>query len=80
MTLETARSFFLWCSIINYAMLIIGFGFCILLRDRVYPLWSRWFRLSTEQFDMLIFGSLILYKTGVILFNVVPCIALYLIK
>lgn len=80
MSLETARSFFLWCSIINYAMLLIGFGLCMLWRDGIHRLWSRWFRLSPEQFDMLVFGSLSLYKTGIILFNVVPCIALYLVK
>ncbi len=80
MTLETARSFFLWCSIINYAMLMIGAALCIFWQDGLYRTWGRWFRLSPDQFDMLVFGSLTLYKTGIILFNVVPCIVLYFIK
>ena len=36
--------------------------------------------LSPEQFDMLNIGGITLYKTGIILFNLVPCIAFYLVK
>jgi hypothetical protein len=80
MSIETARGFFLWCSVINYAVLLIWVMLATLGRDWVYRLWGRWFRLSPEQFDMLNVGGITLYKTGIILFNIVPCIALYLVK
>jgi hypothetical protein len=80
MTLEIARSFFLWCSIINYALLLIWALPVMYWRDGVYRLWGRWFRLSLEQFDVINIGGITLYKMGVILFNVVPCIALYIVK
>jgi hypothetical protein len=79
MTLEIARSFFLWCSIINYVLLLVWALPLMFWRDGVYRLWGRWFRLSLEQFDMLNIAGITLYKMGVILFNVVPCIALYLV-
>ncbi len=79
MTLEIARSFFLWCSIINYILLLIWALPVMFWRDGVYRLWGRWFRLSLDQFDMINIGGITLYKMGVILFNVVPCIALYLV-
>ena len=46
----------------------------------MYRLLSRLFRLSTEQFDMLNLAGLTLYKTGIILFNIVPCISLSLVR
>ena len=79
MTIETARSFFLWCSIINYGVLILWAVLTIFFRDGLYRLWCNFVRLSPEQIDMFNVGGITLYKIGVIIFNVVPCIALYLV-
>jgi hypothetical protein len=80
MTIETARGFFLWCSVINYAILLLWAALATLGRAGLYRWSSRFFRLSQEQFDLLNIGGITLYKTGVLLFNLVPCIALYLVK
>ncbi|MGA2706064.1 MAG: DUF6868 family protein [Isosphaeraceae bacterium] len=80
MSIEIARSFFLWCSVINYAILLVWAALATLARDWLYRLWSRWFRLSTEQFDMLNLAGMTLYKIGILLFNIVPCISLYLVR
>ena len=48
--------------------------------SRLYRLWGRWFQLPREQFDALNFGGMTLYKIGILLFNIVPCIALYLVR
>ena len=80
MSIEIARSFFLWCSVINYAILLVWAALATLGRDWLYRLWSRLFRLSTEQFDMLNLAGITLYKTGILLFNIVPCISLYLVR
>ena len=40
---------------------------------------DRWIRISAEQFDILNAAGMTLYKVGIILFNLVPCIVLYLI-
>ena len=80
MTIETARSFFLWCSIINYAMLLLWVVIATLGRGWLYPIWSRMFRLSAEQWDMLNVVGITFYKVSIFLFNIVPCIALYLVR
>ncbi len=80
MSIEIARSFFLWCSVINIAILLVWAALATLGRDGLYRLCSRWFRLSPEQFDMLNLAGITLYKAGVLLFNIVPCISLYLVR
>ncbi len=74
------RSFFLWCSVINYAILLLWALPFMFWRDRLYRLWCMFFRVSTDQFDMINLGGISIYKIGVILFNIVPCIALYLVR
>ena len=54
MSIETARSFFLWCSVINYAVLLVWVALALFGRNGLLRLWGRWFRISPEQFDMLI--------------------------
>jgi hypothetical protein len=80
MSMDTARSFFLWCSVINYAVLLLWAALIMFGRDGFYRLCARLYRISPDQFDMLNIGGLTLYKTGILLFNIVPCIALYLVR
>jgi hypothetical protein len=80
MSIEIARSFFLWCSVINIAILLVWAALATLGRDGLYRLCSRLFRISPEQLDMLNLAGITLYKSGVLLFNIVPCISLYLVR
>lgn len=80
MSIETARGFFLWCSVINYVILLLWALPFMFWREGLYRLWCRFFRVSPEQFDMLNLGGISIYKIGVILFNVVPCVSLYLVR
>jgi hypothetical protein len=79
MSIETARVFLLWCSVINYGILLLWALPVMFWRDGLYHLWGRWFRLSMEQFDMINICGISVYKILIILFNIVPCIALYLV-
>jgi len=80
MSLENIRYLLLWCTIINYAWMILWFLLVVLGRQWMYKLWGKWFHLSNEQFDFLNFTGMMLYKIGVLLFNLVPLIALYIVK
>jgi hypothetical protein len=40
---------------------------------------TRWFKLSVETFDAIHYAGMATYKIGVLLFNLVPLLALYLI-
>jgi hypothetical protein len=74
-----ARSFFLWCTIINYGLLLLWGLLFLFARDALFRLWGKWVRVSVEQFDLLNVAGITLYKMGVFMFNLVPCIVLYII-
>ncbi len=38
----------------------------------------RWFRLAVEEFDMVHYGAMAVYKLGILLLNLVPYVALRL--
>ncbi len=80
MSIEIARSFFLWSSVINIVILLVWALLATLGRGWFFRLVSQLFRVSPEQFDLLNLAGITIYKTGVLLFNIVPCIALYLVR
>jgi hypothetical protein len=76
MSLETARSFLLWCAILNYGLLLIWAALIMLPHDWLLNFWGRRLRLSSEQFEAINFAGMVLYKVGIILFNLVPYVSL----
>ena len=79
MNIETLRDALLWCAVINYGVLLVWFLFFILARAFMHRLHGRWFRLSSEQFDIIHYGGMAIYKLGIILFNLVPYVALRIV-
>jgi len=80
MTIESSRTFFLWCTIIDYSVLVLWFLVFILAGDLLFRLHGRWFHFSREQFDALHYGGMSVYKIGILLFNLAPLIALSLLR
>lgn len=80
MSMDVARKALLWCAVINYGILLVWFLFFVLAHDWMYLLHTRWFRLSVEQFDMLHYAGMSIFKIGILLLNLVPCVALHLIR
>jgi hypothetical protein len=76
MSIEMIRAALLWSAVINYGILMVWFLFFIWAHDWIYLLHARWFHLSVEQFDMLHYAGMSIYKIGIILLNLVPWIAL----
>ncbi len=79
MSIETIRNWLFWCSIINYGILLVWFLVFVAAHDFIYRLHGRWFRLSVEQFDALNYVGMTIYKIGVLLLNIVPLIALWIV-
>ena len=78
--IHTLLTFFLYCTIFNYMMVTVWFVWFYFNHDALYRLHTRWFKLTVEQFDMLMYGGMGLYKLGVLLFNVAPLLALWLME
>ena len=79
MSIEMVRHFLLWCAVINYALLLVWALLFMLPHGWMHRLWARWFRLSAEQFDAISFAGIVVFKTGMILFNLVPYVALCIV-
>jgi hypothetical protein len=79
MDITTIRAFFMWCTILNGALLLFSFIIYVLAGDFVYRMHSRWFALSRETFNVVFYSFLGFYKIFVLAFNLVPYIALLII-
>lgn len=76
---DTIKALLLYSLAINYSILLIWFGVFTLTHNWMYRLHSRWFNLSTEAFDALHYASMAVYKIGIIMLNISPLAALWLI-
>jgi len=75
MDIATLRAFFMWCTIINAALMVVSFLMLVLAGGWVYRIHSRMFSISREAFNVAIYSFLGLYKVLIFVFNVVPWIA-----
>ncbi len=74
------RHVLLWCAVFNYAILLIWFGVFVFAHDWMYRMHGRWFKLSIETFDAMHYAGLSAYKIGILLLNLAPLVALYLVS
>jgi hypothetical protein len=80
MNVELARSFFMWCSIINYGLLIMWCALFVFAHDSYKNFNEIMLRRKIEHFDTLHYAGIGLFKLGIILFNLVPWIVLTFIR
>lgn len=78
MSLEELRRFLLYCTIIDYALLLWWFFVFAKFRHELYRLHNRWFEIPQDMFDRIHYNLMGLFKIGIFLFNLVPLLALYL--
>ena len=69
------KTFFMWYSIINGALLVLSFLICAFAGDLVYKMHSKLFPISREAFNVAIYSFMGLFKIFVLVFNLVPYIA-----
>jgi hypothetical protein len=79
MTLEIIRSALAWCTVINWVLLLWWFLFFTLAHDWTYRFHTKWFKLSIDDFDRIHYKSMALFKMGILLFNLVPYLALRIV-
>jgi len=72
--------FFMWCTIINAGLLILMSLILAFAGERIYRLHAKWFPMPRETFNAVIYSFLGLYKIVVLVFNVVPYVALLIMK
>lgn len=80
MSVETLRGVLLWCTILNLGVLLVWGLVATFAAAPLYRLWGRWFRMSREAFDAINFCGIIFYKSLTLLFNLMPLIALHIVR
>jgi hypothetical protein len=76
MTIDVARHVLLWCTVMNYGILLAWFLGFVFAHDVILRIHGRWFHLSRDQFDALHYAGMSIFKIGIMLFNLVPFVAL----
>lgn len=76
MNLNQVSDFLLFSMLINYAILTVWFLVFMFAYQWLYRLHGKWFSLSNSQFDAIHYGSMAVYKIGVMLFNLTPWLVL----
>jgi hypothetical protein len=79
MSVEILSRFLLWCAVVNYALLIVWFLAFLLARGWIYGMHNKLFRVSVEQFNAINYAGIAFYKILILVFNLIPYIALRII-
>jgi len=79
MTVELLKQFLLWCLLFNYGVLLLWAGFWIFGREFIYRLHSRWFDIPRDRFDSIHYLSMAVFKILILVFHLVPLLALCLL-
>ena len=70
----------MWCTIINSGLLMFWAVIFMSAPDLVYRIQSKFFPISRENFEVVLYSLLGFFKMLVIVFNLVPWLALLIIE
>ena len=79
MDIATVRAFFMWCTILNGGLLILSFLITAFASDWVYQMHGKWYPISREAFNVVIYSFIGLFKIFFLVFNLVPYVALVIV-
>ena len=80
MNIQKLTAFFMWCTIINGVLLILSLIIGVAGLDWAYSIQGNLFHISREVYNVVYYSFLGLYKIIWLAFNVVPYVALLIIK
>ncbi|MDR3690358.1 MAG: hypothetical protein P4L46_13335 [Fimbriimonas sp.] len=76
MSIQILKETLLWCFLINYGLLIFWVLTVILHWNGLYDTCAKWFGVPRAKVDGINFAGLIAYKIAIIVFALVPFLAL----
>ena len=80
MSLYLVQYFLLWNLVMNYAILALWFVLFVYGHDWLYRWHSTLFRVSPERFDAMHYMGMTVYKIAILVFNLAPFMALFLLR
>ena len=79
MGIGESRDVLMWCAIINFGTLLLWFLKVAVAGDWIYRYHSKWFPMPREDFNAAHYSGMMLFKLAILLFNVVPFVALLIV-
>lgn len=76
MNIEMLRHFFGWCSVLNYAVLLLWFFLHIVAHGPLLALCSRFFGVDSVTFDSISLKAMFFFKLSIWMFFIAPYLAL----
>lgn len=80
MTIDMLKDFLLWSFAINYSMLIVWVIVFFYWQEAIFRLHAGVFQISRPRFLTIHYQLLGVYKLAILIFNLIPFIALHLIE
>ena len=79
MTIEIIRDTFLWCTIINWGMLLFWFLILTFARSWAYKIHSKFAKITEEEFNLVHYKGVVYFKVLIFAFNLAPYLALCIV-
>ena len=79
MTLDQLVELFKWMTLINIGIMILSAILIGLLKDLIFKMHGTFFGIAKEHLATIMYGYLGVYKLLIIVFNLVPYIAMKLL-
>jgi len=80
MDIINLEEFLLCCFIINYSILLVWFLLIVIAKDFIYNIHTKWFDISKDKFNSINYMWMGFFKLSIFIFNLVPYIAILIIK
>ncbi len=80
MDMQTLQNFFMWCTIINFGLLMFSFVMILAVKGWAFKMHSKMFGISESAFNTSIYAFMGGYKLLWMIFNVVPWIVLAILN
>lgn len=80
MDLQTLTEFFKWNLIINFGFFLYAAFWIMIAPNFIYKMQGKWFNISRETFDKVVYQYLAFYKVLLAVFVVVPYLSLLAIS
>ena len=75
-SIKTLATFFGWCTIINFGLLISATLAWMLVHEGVSQVGASMMGITAQEVKVGFFDGVMVYRAGIFLFNLVPYIAL----
>ncbi|MBN1621783.1 MAG: hypothetical protein JW871_04250 [Endomicrobiales bacterium] len=80
MGIDAIRQMLLWCALINMGLLLFSFLVIVIGNKLIYKIHSQFIKISEETFNTVMYSLIGFYKILIFVFNIVPYVALTIIK